>query len=135
LAALLLSCAAWADGPSDALLDARVEAVSRELRCVVCQNQSIADSNAPLAQDLKQRVRALLAEGQTEAQVRDHLVARYGDQLLYRPPLRPDTALLWTAPVLLTAFGIGLLAWQRRRASQLDPAELEPDTDEATPTP
>lgn len=120
---LLLSAPAWAD----AQLDARVEALSRELRCVVCQNQSIADSNAPLAQDLKRRVREQLAAGRSEAEVREHLVERYGDQLLYRPPLRGDTALLWAAPALLGAIGVGLLAWQRRRAAAEPAADSSDD--------
>src|SRR6185295_5196418 len=95
--ALLLSSGALAVEPSEQLadpaLEARARALSQELRCQVCQNQSIDDSNAPLAADLRRLVRERLQAGDSERQVLDFLVRRYGDNVLLRPPLRLDTAL------------------------------------------
>lgn len=104
--------------PADPALEAQVQRVAAQLRCLVCQNQTIADSNAELAQDLRREVRAMLARGESEEDVRDFMVARYGDFILYRPPLKATTLLLWVGPFVLLAAGIwGLrrIAVERRR--------------------
>jgi cytochrome c-type biogenesis protein CcmH len=103
---------------TDPKLEAQVQRVASELRCLVCQNQTIADSNADLAQDLRGQVRTMLASGKSEAEVREFMVARYGDFILYRPPFKPTTLLLWIGPFVLLAAGIwGLrrIAVNRRR--------------------
>ncbi|MFS8934624.1 cytochrome c-type biogenesis protein [Cupriavidus taiwanensis] len=104
-----------AAAPTEAELDARVHALSNELRCLVCQNQTLADSNADLAVDLRRQIREQLRGGASEQSVKDYLVQRYGDFVLYKPPLRPLTWLLWFGPLLLVA-GV---AWAvvRARAS------------------
>jgi cytochrome c-type biogenesis protein CcmH len=104
-------CAAF--GTQD--LEKRVQALSSELRCLVCQNQTLADSNAPLAVDLRNQVREQLKSGASEREVRDWMVARYGDFVLYRPPFNPATALLWAGPFLLLIAGLGLLLRTVRR--------------------
>jgi cytochrome c-type biogenesis protein CcmH/NrfF len=88
---------------ADTPLEARVMRLAHELRCLVCQNQSIAESNAELALDLKRLIREQLAAGRSEREVLDFMAARYGDFVLYRPPLKPATALLWAGPALLVA--------------------------------
>ncbi len=90
---------------SDAVLDARLKKLDEELRCLVCQNQSLADSNAPLAQDLRREVRSLADAGKSDAQIKEFLVARYGDFVLYKPPVKATTWLLWFGPFLLLAGG------------------------------
>jgi cytochrome c-type biogenesis protein CcmH len=90
----------------DAALEKRVQAISAELRCLVCQNQTLADSNAPLAVDLRNQVRAQLQGGASEREVRDWMVARYGDFVLYRPPFNAATALLWAGPFLFLFLGL-----------------------------
>jgi cytochrome c-type biogenesis protein CcmH len=95
----------------DAVLEARVEGLAAQLRCLVCQNQSLADSHAALAIDLKNQVREQLRSGRDEAQVIDYMTQRYGDFVLYKPPLKATTALLWSGPVLLVLFGLAL-AWR-----------------------
>ena len=97
-------------------LEKRVMALAEELRCLVCQNQTLADSHAALAIDLKNRIRELLREGKSEREVLDFMVQRYGDFVLYRPPLRATTALLWAGPFILLALGVtGLMVWLRNR--------------------
>ena len=120
LAALLILTPAHAVEPGEALADPALEArardLSTELRCLVCQNQSIDDSHAGLARDLRLLVRERLQAGDTDEQVRDFLVKRYGDFILLKPPLRFGTLLLWGAPLLvLVAGGFGLMAAARRR--------------------
>jgi len=102
---------------SDAALDARLKKLDEELRCLVCQNQSLADSNAPLAQDLRREVRSLADAGKSDAQIKEFLVARYGDFVLYKPPVKGSTWLLWFGPFLLLAGG-AVVWWSvsRRRA-------------------
>jgi cytochrome c-type biogenesis protein CcmH len=103
-------------------LEKRVVALAEELRCLVCQNQTLADSHAALAIDLKNRIRELLREGKTEREVLDFMVQRYGDFVLYRPPLRASTALLWAGPFILLVLGVaGLIVWLRKRK----PSEAE----------
>ena len=108
-------------------LDQRVAAIAAELRCLVCQNQSIAESNADLAVDLRRQIREQLKEGRSERDVLDFMVQRYGDFVLYRPPLKASTFLLWGGPFLLLVLGIFLLARKirsvRRPAPQLSEAE------------
>jgi cytochrome c-type biogenesis protein CcmH len=100
----------------DAAQEARARAISRDLRCVVCQNQSIDDSDAPLARDLRLLVREQIALGKTDDDVRDYVVARYGNFVLLKPPVEGDTLLLWVGPfAVLLLGGVGLLLWQRRR--------------------
>ncbi len=94
----------------------RMKALEEELRCLVCQNQTLADSNAELAGDLRNQVHELVASGRTDDQIKEYLVARYGDFVLYRPPVQRNTALLWGGPFALLA--IGAASWlviQRRQ--------------------
>lgn len=98
-------------------LEADVMELSHKLRCLVCQNQSIAESNAPLALDLRDQVREQLAAGKSKDDVVDYLVARYGDFVLYEPPFKPVTLLLWLGPLALLLGGAGWLAYRLRRRS------------------
>ncbi len=116
--------AASASEPANDVLDARVARLSEELRCLVCRNQSLADSDAELARDLKHELREQLAAGRSEEEVRDYLVQRYGDFVLYRPPLKASTALLWAGPLLLPLAGLALL-WTRWRRQGGLPADDE----------
>ncbi len=124
LVALLMAWPALAVAPDEVLadpaLEARARALSAELRCLVCQNQSIDDSDADLARELRLIVREQLVSGASDQQVRDFLVARYGEFVLLRPVLAWHTALLWITPVLLLLMGIGGLAWAalRRRGTE-----------------
>jgi cytochrome c-type biogenesis protein CcmH len=125
---LLLATASHAAATPAQEVDERVEAVSHQLRCLVCQNQTIAESNADLAVDLRRQVRELLAEGKSEEQVLAYMTDRYGDFVVYRPPLRSSTLLLWFGPVVLLLAGAAGLAWQIRRmrpAPPLQQAEYE----------
>jgi cytochrome c-type biogenesis protein CcmH len=116
---LLFASAAGAVQPDEILpdpaLEARARELSRELRCMVCQNQSIDDSDAPLARDLRVLVRERLKAGDSDAQVLDFLTARYGDFVLLRPRLRWDTAVLWFTPALVLLIGAGALVMLLRR--------------------
>jgi cytochrome c-type biogenesis protein CcmH len=121
LTAALAASAAWAVQPdeimSDPAKELRARDLSRDLRCMVCQNQSIDDSEAPLARDLRLIVRERIAAGDSDAQVMDFLVARYGEFVLLKPRFEPHTLLLWLLPPLALAGG-GLALWSlgRRRA-------------------
>ena len=102
---------------ADEALDARLKSLETELRCLVCQNQTLADSNASLAEDLRKEVRELAVSGRSNDQIKEYLVARYGDFVLYKPPMKPETYLLWSGPFLLLAGGaLAWLAVLRRRA-------------------
>ena len=120
---MLLACAALAhaaDAPNvapDPALEVRVNALAAELRCLVCQNQNIADSHAELAIDLKNQVREQLKAGRSERDVIDYMTQRYGDFVLYRPPLKATTVLLWAGPALLVLTG-ALLFWRSVRRGQ-----------------
>jgi cytochrome c-type biogenesis protein CcmH len=119
-AACLLAAPAFAVQPDeilpDAALEARARDLSRELRCMVCQNQSIDDSDAPLARDLRLLVRERLKAGDSDQQVLDVLTARYGQFVLLKPPFGWDTAILWLAPAVVLLFGgLGLVSLKRRR--------------------
>ena len=110
---------------SDVVLEERVMAVSAELRCLVCQNQTIADSHAELAIDLRNQVREKLRQGMSEREIKDYMVARYGDFVLYRPLMKRSTWLLWFGPLLLLILAFGVLVVklrQRRKAMQQAPA-------------
>ncbi len=96
----------------------RYQALVSELRCLVCQNQNLADSNAPLAADLRQLTYDMIREGKSDAEIIDFMVARYGDFVLYRPPFKPATAVLWGGPFLLLALGLWLLVRQLRRRAR-----------------
>ena len=89
----------------DPALEARLKAMSQELRCLVCQNSTLADSSAPLAEDLRKEIRVQLRQGKSDKEVVDYLVARYGDFVRYRPPVNNSTALLWFGPFLLLIIG------------------------------
>lgn len=106
---LLISSAAFAGEAQpvaeDAALEARLKAMSQELRCLVCQNSTLADSSAPLAEDLRKEIRVQLRAGKSDKEVVDYLVARYGDFVRYRPPVNNSTALLWFGPFLLLIIG------------------------------
>jgi len=99
----------------DPVLEARARAISADLRCLVCQNQSIDDSNADLARDLRVIVRERLLAGDSDDQTIDYIVARYGDFVLLSPPVRPSTYGLWFGPPLILAAGLFGLIWWRRR--------------------
>jgi cytochrome c-type biogenesis protein CcmH len=114
---------ALADEPD---LDRRVMNLAHELRCLVCQNETLADSQAPLAADLRNQIREQLAAGKSEREVVDFLVARYGDFVLYRPPLKASTVLLWTGPFLFLAFGAFMLVRFVRGRRVAEP-QLSPD--------
>ena len=118
LLACSLSLAVAGEAPpavADPVLEAKVQSLSEVLRCLVCQNQTLADSHADLAIDLKNQVREMLSQGKTEEQVIDYMVERYGDFVLYRPPLKNTTWLLWAAPFLLLFGGLLGLFWLLKR--------------------
>jgi cytochrome c-type biogenesis protein CcmH len=117
------------------VLEARVIRITSELRCLVCQNQTIADSHAGLAIDLRNQVREMLQRGDSDQQVLDFMTARYGDFVLYRPPLKPATMVLWLGPAVMGLFGIVALALVLRRRSRMPPENFDPDEAEATPLP
>jgi cytochrome c-type biogenesis protein CcmH len=135
LIALIASSAAWAVEPNemlaDPVLEARARTISKELRCMVCQNESIDDSQAPLAHDLRVLVRERLEAGDSDAQVMSFLVSRYGEFVLLKPPLSWHTLALWGTPPGLLLFGIVMMVVvvRRRRAmpqaagAALTPAE------------
>ena len=101
---------------ADPVLEARVMAIAAELRCLVCQNQTIADSNAGLAVDLRNQVRDMLRQGQDRQQIVAYMTDRYGDFVLYRPPLKESTALLWFGPAALLLGGLAVLVLVLRRS-------------------
>lgn len=100
----------------------RFQDLTEELRCLVCQNQNLADSDAPLAQDLRQEIHDMLMNGQSDDQIRSFLVDRYGDFVLYRPALKGNTLLLWLAPALLLLGGAIVVAYSVRRHRLVDTA-------------
>ncbi len=130
LAPLLLAACLPAWGQSaevahpDPKVEARLKSIAHELRCLVCQNQTIADSDAPLAVDLRQQTRKMIAEGKSDDEIRSYMVDRYGDFVLYKPPFNAVTAVLWVGPPLLIVAGLaGLFVMlRRRRAAALEGA-------------
>jgi cytochrome c-type biogenesis protein CcmH len=110
--ALLLGSAGAQEAPSsvaDPVLEARVLRIAEELRCLVCQNETIAASSADLAVDLRKQIRSQLGQGKSEREILDFMVQRYGDFVLYRPPLKTTTLLLWAGPFALLALGLAVL--------------------------
>ena len=110
----------------DSDLDRRVHAVAAELRCLVCQNQTLAESNAPLAIDMRNQIREQMKAGASDRDVVEFLVARYGDFVLYRPPLKASTLALWAGPFVILALGAWVLLRRLRR-----PRAAEPELSEA----
>jgi cytochrome c-type biogenesis protein CcmH len=109
----------------DEVVEKRLINIAEELRCLVCQNESLAGSRADLANDLRREVRGLIKQGKTDQEIKDYLVSRYGDFVLYRPPVKTTTWLLWAGPFVLLVAGIAvLIAYLRRRGSHVAPTEL-----------
>jgi cytochrome c-type biogenesis protein CcmH len=106
----------------DPALEARARALSAGLRCMVCQNQSIDDSDAPLAHDIRILIRQRIAEGESNDAVRSYLVSRYGDFILLKPPFKPETWLLWLSPPMTLCAGLAAVLIARRRAPSTTPA-------------
>lgn len=127
LYAQLASAIDTAPAFTDPAEQARYERVIRELRCLVCRSETIADSNATLASDLRRQVREMMAAGKSDQEIFKHMVDRYGDYVLYKPPVSPRTWLLWGAPILLLVGGGAIAAFVIARKSHL------PDTDPADP--
>lgn len=94
---------------ADPVLEAKLQTLYQQLRCLVCQNQTLAESNAPLAEDLRREIREMAASGKTQPQIAEYLVARYGDFVLYKPPVKANTLLLWIGPFVL--FLLAVLSW------------------------
>ena len=130
---LLSLCAAIAHAgeaapaAADPVLEARMVRITTELRCLVCQNQTIADSHSGLAEDLRQQVREMLQRGASDQEVVDYMTARYGDFVLYRPPLKSSTLLLWFGPAALLLAGVLTLIVVLRRRSRLADDQFEAD--------
>ncbi len=138
LAPLLLAFCAGAWGQSteianpDPKVEARLKSIAHELRCLVCQNQTIADSDAPLAVDLRRQTRVMIAAGKSDDEIRSYMVERYGDFVLYKPPFNAATAFLWVAPGLLIVGGLaGLALMIRRRRDAMAAAAPAPAPDPA----
>lgn len=111
----------------DPAIEARMLSITTELRCLVCQNQTIADSHAGLAVDLRKQVREMIQRGDSDRQIIDYMTARYGDFVLYRPPLKGTTAALWFGPAALLVAGVVVLGLTLRRRSRMRPEQFEPD--------
>lgn len=109
---------------ADETVEKRLVAISEELRCLVCQNESLAGSRADLANDLRREIRKMIVEGKTDQEILDFMVARYGDFVLYRPPVKPATWLLWGGPFILLAGGLGALVFFLRRRNRVVPAPV-----------
>lgn len=106
---------------SDPALQARYETLTHEFRCLVCQDETVADSNADLAADFRRQIHAMVAEGKSDAEIKDYMVKRYGDFVLYRPPLQSSTVFLWAGPFLLLLVGLSVIYLVvKRRATPQD---------------
>ena len=109
----------------DPLTEQRLISISEEMRCLVCQNESLAGSRSDLANDLRREIRALIKEGKSDDQIRSFMVERYGDFVLYRPPVKPITWLLWIGPFVILLIGIGFLfSYLRRRNASVVTTDL-----------
>jgi len=117
VAATLVFAQTRSPAPTDAALDARVKALSSELRCLVCQNQTVADSTSPVANDLREQVRTQLAAGKSEDEVKTYMTDRFGDFVLYKPRFKATTFALWAGPFIALAFAGVLLVRRLRRTS------------------
>ena len=135
LSGLLVCCALLFGGAAmgkeaapmaaDLEVEKRMVAISEELRCLVCQNESLSGSHAELAQDLRREIRTLIAQGKTDKEILDFMVARYGDFVRYRPPLKPTTWLLWGGPFLLLGGGVAaLIVFLQRRVKETAAPQL-----------
>jgi cytochrome c-type biogenesis protein CcmH len=112
----------------DPVTEQRLISISEEMRCLVCQNESLAGSRSDLANDLRREIRTLIQEGKSDEQIRSFMVERYGDFVLYRPPVKPITWLLWIGPFVILLIGIlGLLTYLRRRNSAVTTIALSDD--------
>ncbi len=114
----------------DPALESRMARITSELRCLVCQNQTIADSNADLAVDLRKQTRELLKQGKSDREVVEYMTARYGDFVLYRPPLQANTALLWFGPAAMLVAGGAVLVLVLRRRTRMADTSFEPDSED-----
>lgn len=112
---------------ADPVLEARMVRITSELRCLVCQNQTIADSHADLAVDLRRQTREMLTQGKTDQEVIDYMTARYGDFVLYRPPVKATTFLLWGGPALMLLIGAGVVVTTIVRRNRLAADAFEPE--------
>lgn len=115
----------------DEAMNRRMMAIATELRCLVCQNQTVADSHADLAVDLRAQIATLLQEGKTDEQVRAFMTDRYGDFILYRPPVDARTGLLWFGPAALAVLGLLGLWWMLRQRSRMPAQAFDPDAADA----
>jgi cytochrome c-type biogenesis protein CcmH len=126
VALTLVSASALAVQPDEVMkdpaLEARARALSEELRCMVCQNQSIDDSDAPLARDIRILIRSRIEKGESNEAVRAYLVSRYGDFILLKPPFKPETLLLWLSPALALCLGLAAALFAWRRAPRATPS-------------
>jgi cytochrome c-type biogenesis protein CcmH len=120
---------------ADPVLEARMLNITAELRCLVCQNQTIADSHADLAVDLRQQVREMLQKGMTDKQIADYMTDRYGDFVLYRPPFKSTTMLLWIGPGVLLVMGLLMLVLMLRRRSRMPDDRFDADEPEVEQKP
>lgn len=109
----------------DEVVEKRMVAISDEMRCLVCQNESLSGSRAELAQDLRREIRTMIKAGKTDHEIKDFMVNRYGDFVLYRPPMKATTYLLWFGPFLLLAIGLAaLILYLRRRRTHIEEGDL-----------
>lgn len=116
------------DLAKDPVMEKRMVGLAENLRCLVCQNESLASSHADLAEDLRREVRELMQKGMTDQEIKDYLVARYGDFVLYEPPVKSFTLLLWLGPFLLLLAGMGVLVFQvRNRRKTVTETKLSPE--------
>ena len=113
-----------ADTFANPRMEDRARALQRQLRCLVCQGESIDESQAPLAAELRHLVREQMADGKSDTEIEQYLVARYGDFILMKPPLQPDTYILWLAPFVVLLGAGGVAFWVIRRAKPADSATL-----------
>jgi cytochrome c-type biogenesis protein CcmH len=132
LCALLSTVQAKVAAPAaaDPVLEARMQRIAVELRCLVCQNQTIADSPAGLSDDLRREIREQLQRGATDEQVVQYMTERYGDFILYRPPVKGSTIALWLGPLVMLLLGVAVLVIALRRRARLAPDRFEPDADD-----
>lgn len=131
---MMLPAIAMAMNPADtagmdAAQEARYRVLIQELRCLVCQNQNIADSDAPLAEDLRSQVRRQILAGESNAQITEYLTQRYGDFVLYNPPFKAITLLLWLGPVVLVLLALGMAYLFTRRSRKASPGSTELDAE------
>ncbi len=133
--ALFLTCAAAAENAvptmADPVTNKRAVQLAEQLRCLVCQNQSIAESNAELAVDLRRQINEQIAQGRSDGEIVDFMVQRYGEFVLYRPPFKAVTLLLWLGPGLMLATGLAVLIYNlRRRRGQREEQPLSAEQQE-----